>query len=801
MQDDLSDTDPELLEIFLEEAEDITTALSEALTSLQAEPQAEGAMSNLLRGLHTLKGGARMSGLMELGEAVHNLETTLIEQHEQGAPSEALLRQVRQDVDLIAERIASIAAAPAAGTAETPAPAAPPEQVAPGRPETARKPSAVAAAAADPGTGKMETEQPARQQATQSSQEMTRVSAGLLDQMVSLAGETSIVRGRVQQEVSDFGSALGDLGDTIERLRDQIRQLDSAAQEQVSAHSSTAASKYTEEDFDPLEMDRYTQFQELTRVLAERASDMGDLRETLIRRLNTADTLLAQQGRINTELQEGLMRTRMVPFSRLMPRLERIVRQVGRELGKEVELVADNLEGELDRNVLERMIAPLEHMLRNAVDHGLEATQTRVERGKPKGGTIRIGLERTGSDMLIRVSDDGGGINVDGVRTKAIERGLLDADADVSEGEVLAFIMTPGFSTAKSVTQISGRGVGMDVVNNEVKLLGGNITIESAYGFGTTFIVRLPITVSVDRAMMVSLGRQQYALPLSSIERILRVSPQQLKKRYENDEASLTDGEHVWPLSYLGEWLGEPRRIRDDVPSIPVLLVRTGDAMQAVHVDGISGSREIVVKTLGSQFAGVGGVSGATIMGDGSVVVILDLPTLMRSTAVLNIVTKDEAAVADQAPVKAPAKPEVLRPPVMPVAEAPAAEMEGPVHVLVVDDSVTVRKVTTRLLERKGYKVTVAKDGLEAVAVLDEMQAVPDVMLLDIEMPRMDGFEVASHVRNTEKLSYIPIVMISSRTGEKHRQHADEIGVNRFLGKPFQEPDLVAVIEELTARA
>ncbi|MEE2892312.1 MAG: Hpt domain-containing protein [Pseudomonadota bacterium] len=775
---DVVDTDAEILGLFLEEAKELTEMLDGSLQGWCDEPTNEIHMESALRALHTLKGGARMAGLMNLGERVHDLETRVIERR---AADEALdaqfLAGVQSEVDALSARIAALGGAvpsrdtpsdepsTAGSTSEGPSP---PNQAMPE--PVAEAPTGLEAVEALPASAP----EAAASGAKDAPQEMIRVSAGLLDELVNLAGETSIMRGRVQQQISDFGVALDELSSTIERLGEQIRRLDSEAQEQVLSRQEAAqrAERAGYDDFDPLEMDRYTQLQELTRTLAESTSDVSDLRDTLAERIRDTDTLLVQQARINTELQEGLMRTRMVPFARLLPRLKRIVRQVGRELGKPVDLTVENAEGEVDRNILERMIAPLEHMLRNAVDHGLETPEIRAEVGKPSEGMIRLRLDREGGDILIRVSDDGGGINVDGVRAKAIERGLLDADVELADGEVLSFIMAPGFSTAKSVTQISGRGVGMDVVNSEVKQLGGTIAIGSKLGEGTTFTVRLPFTVSVNRALLVHVGSDVFAVPLNGVEGIVRVSPTQLIARYEASETtSFSYAGRDYALSYLGEWLGDPRRVVEDVPSVPIIMVRSGDMAMAVHVDSIVGSREVVVKSLGGQFAGIGGVSGATIMGDGSVVVILDLPALLRSAGASLQVDRDEPSLPDK------------------------EEAGRPGHVMVVDDSVTVRKVTTRLLERRGYRVSVAKDGVEAVAALTGEK--PDVMLLDIEMPRMDGFEVATHVRNDNALRDLPIIMITSRTGDKHRARAEAIGVNRFLGKPFQEPELLAEIETL----
>ena len=415
------------------------------------------------------------------------------------------------------------------------------------------------------------------------------------------------------------------------------------------------------------------------------------------------------------------------------------------------------------------MIPPLEHMLRNAVDHGIESPARRLELGKQETGRIQIRLQREASEIIIEIADDGAGIDPATVRSKAIARGLMAQDARLTDREVLGFVFTSGFSTAAAVTQISGRGVGMDVVAAEVKQLGGSIDLQSTPGRGTRFTIRLPFTVSVNRALMVMVGDDTYAVPLNSIEGIVRATPAELMAQYATDAPAFSYAGMNYQLGYLGSLLERERTVRTDVSSMPVLLTRSGDEAVAVHVDAVHGSREIVVKSLGPQFAGVSGVAGATLLGDGSVVVILDLPGLVRRRAH----ERDANAIV----------------------AAPKTSRQG-LCVMVVDDSVTVRKVTSRLLERQGFEVLLAKDGIEAVAQLQERR--PDVMLLDIEMPRMDGFEVAQHVRHDDRYSQLPIIMISSRTGLKHRERARQIGVDRFIGKPFQESDLLTSIHELT---
>ena len=521
-------------------------------------------------------------------------------------------------------------------------------------------------------------------------------------------------------------------------------------------------------------MDRYSSIQQLSRALSESTFDLADLRETMLNRARDAETLLLQQSRINTDLQEGLMKTRMIPFASSIPRLRRIVRQVCTELGKKVDLEVYNPEGELDRTVLERMTAPLEHMIRNAIGHGIELPADRSKTGKPETGKIELSLGREGGDVVMVLSDDGAGINIEAVRNKALAQGLINASAAISDYEVLQFIFHAGFSTASKVTQLSGRGVGMDVVSSEIKQLGGRISIDSKPGKGTRFVIHLPFTVSVNRALMVNIGEDYYAIPLNTIEGIVRVSAHELEEYYQPNAPLYEYAGQRYQLQYLGSLLksGHYPKLQGQPLPLPVILVRSSDEQPlALQVDSLMGSREVVVKSLGSQFAKVRGVSGATILGDGSVVVILDLPAMLRSDVTANIIVDEEAEVKK------------------------AGDTERPTKVMVVDDSVTVRKVTSRLLERNGMEVLLAKDGVDAIALLQDNK--PDVMLLDIEMPRMDGFEVASLMRHDEYLKEVPIIMITSRTGQKHRDRAMAIGVNEYLGKPFQEGILLQTINKL----
>ncbi|KNH45556.1 Hpt domain-containing protein [Pseudomonas lini] len=743
--------DSELLEIFLEEGFDIIENSGAALLRWQAEPSNRQEVETLLRDLHTLKGGARMVEIAPIGDLAHELEF-LYEGLSAGVlqPTAELFSLLQRSHDRLAQMLDATRAGQPLPPADRLIDAI----------KNFSHPAVSETSLTLPAVPKAESATPQTE-----GTDTVKVSAELLDDLVNLAGETSIFRGRIEQQVNDARVALSEMETTIERMRDQLRRLDTETQGRILSRQQVEAERLGYEEFDPLEMDRHSQLQQLSRALFESASDLLDLKETLERRNHDAENLLQQQGRINTELQEGLMRTRMVPFERMLPRLKRIVRQVASELGKDVDFIVGNAEGEMDRNVLERMAAPLEHMLRNAVDHGLESAEVRIAAGKPAQGKITLDLSREGGDIIFDIRDDGAGVPLDAVRRKAIKRGLLDPDSDISDRDVLQFILQPGFSTAEKITQISGRGVGMDVVHEEVRQLGGGMIIDSVPGQGVHFRIRLPFTVSVNRALMVQCGEDQYAIPLNTIDGIVRVLPNELEGHYRLDPPTYEYAGQRYELCYLGELLKtstRPKLLGQSLP-LPVLLVQCNERHVAVQVDAMAGTREIVVKSLGPQFAAVQGLSGATILGDGRVVLILDLLAPIR-------------AMQAQVPKR-------------PVTQDVEPESQRPLLVLVVDDSVTVRKVTSRLLERHGMNVLTAKDGIDAMLLLEEHM--PDLMLLDIEMPRMDGFEVATQIRADERLQHLPIIMITSRTGQKHRDRAMAIGVNDYLGKPYQESVLL----------
>ncbi|HEU4601956.1 MAG TPA: Hpt domain-containing protein [Steroidobacteraceae bacterium] len=606
---------------------------------------------------------------------------------------------------------------------------------------------------------------PGREPIAQERQEFARVDADLLDTLLNNAGEVSIFRSRLEQQVTSIEFNLAELGRTVTRLKEQLRKLELETEAQIlHRHEEEHPGRA---DFDPLELDRYSSIQQLSRAFAESVSDVGSIEGLLENLTREAQNLLLQQSRVVTELQNGLMRTRMVPFQRHVQRLSRLVRQVATDTGKRAELVVTGASGELDRQVLERMLPPFEHMLRNSVVHGIETPQERLARGKPENGTIKVGLHREGSEMVIVLEDDGRGIDVNAVREKAKQRGLIQSGKLLSDEEALQLILEPGFSTATAITQHAGRGVGMDVVVNEIKKLGGALFTESEFGKGVKFTIRLPFTLAITQALIVRTGDELYALPLPSVEGVARVQRSEVERHLAEETPTFSYGGQIYRFQHLGAYIGGgPSVLPETDVAVPVILIRAGEHSTAIVMDELVGTREMVVKSVGPQIATIRGISGATILGDGRIVIILDMGALVRSE------WRGREQMTQQGPRE-----------------------DRRTFALVVDDSITVRRVTQRLLERHGMKVMTAKDGVDALSVLQEH--LPDVILLDIEMPRMDGYEFATHVRADARTSDIPIVMITSRVGEKHRARAIEIGVNDYLGKPYQENQLLDAIEPL----
>lgn len=757
--------DQQLLPIFLDEAEALVPDTSAQLRAWKAAPTQLAARAALRRNLHTIKGSARMVGAMRLGELTHVMESRVIAVIEgQITASDEVFDTLEAQFDRLADAVERLKQGDLAPVDEdVAAPLAEPVEPVLGHAEAT---PAVTTMSAEPLT--------AGQPVVREANALTlRVRADWVDRMVNQAGEVAIARSRIESEMFAFKRHVNELSEALVRLRGHIREVEIQAESQMQATFQTQG---VAEQFDPLEFDRFTRFQEVTRFLAESVNDISTVQHILLARLGEADAALIQQTRLNRELQQDLLRVRMVPLNSVSERLYRTVRQTARDVEKRAQLDIQGGELEIDRSVLEKVTAPLEHLLRNALAHGVESPEVRRAAGKAEFGEIVLSARQSGNEMMLTVKDDGAGLNYARIREKAEANGLLLPGVEPTETLLAQMIFAAGFSTADTVSQVAGRGVGMDVVKSEISALGGRIDITSTPGAGTTFNIYLPLTLAMTQAVMIQAAKHDYALPAPLVQQVLELKPEELEK-------AMVAGEVTWrgmryPFSYLPHLVGDTEAVHEVQRYNPVVLLQSGTSQAAVLVDVIEGTREIVVKNIGPQMARITGVVGATVRGDGRVILILNpVPLALRWASM------PRTAVERTAPAEALEVSAALQPPM----------------VLVVDDSLTVRKITTRLLTREGFRVDSAKDGVDALEKMHDL--IPDVVLLDVEMPRMDGFELARVMRGDARLKSVPIIMITSRTADKHRNHALELGVNVYLGKPYQEQQLLDNIAEQLALA
>ncbi|MEW7848334.1 Hpt domain-containing protein [Massilia aurea] len=729
----VDEIDADLLPVFLEEATDLLPRIGHDLRKWQQEPSNGAVAQRMQRDLHTVKGSARMAGAMRLGQHAHELETQIENMVHAGTSTllATAFDELLANYDgamLLFEQLQqpATAQADASATATATAPALAPT-------EPARAP-------------------------------LVRVRADILDRVVNQAGEVSITRSRLENQIGVLKSSLGDFSDNVGRLRRQLREIEMQAESQIASRLSIAG----EREFDPLEFDRFTRLQELTRMLAESVDDVASFQESLARTVDSANEELSSQARMTRDLQRDLMRVRMVPFASLSERLFRVARQTAKETDKRVNLDIRGGAVEIDRGVLEQMAAPFEHLLRNAIVHGIEPRAARQGAGKAETGELLVQVSQHGNEVLINFSDDGAGLDLERIRAKALAGGLIAEGDDAPDEQVTDLIFEPGFSTADTLTELAGRGVGMDVVRSEAQALGGRVAVVSETGQGARFTITLPLTLAVAQVVLVVAGGRTHAVPSTLVDAVQQVREADLAVAIEDGSIALAG--HELALYGLPGLLGDEEEARTTTQrSTPVLVLNGGSRRIALRVDEVLGNREVVVKNIGRQMARMPGIDGATVLGSGEIVLILD-PLALAQQPQGEARTKQAAAA-----------PQARRPTVM-----------------VVDDSLTVRRVTQRLLEREGYRVVLAKDGIEALELIGE--GAPDLMLVDIEMPRMDGFDLTRNVRGNEATRAIPIIMITSRTADKHRNVALGLGVNAYFGKPYQETVLLAAIEGLLGR-
>ncbi len=763
--DTVENISTELLHVFLEEAGDTIPKISEKIRAWHILPQNDEIRISLLRLLHTLKGSANMIGAEQLGELIHAMESEIEEAFSQPVVSSYAIDKIEYEFDQLCEKIESLQ--DSVYRIDTPREETTPEDDAyPVETEaiTEKEPPTIPATSVSDFVDTIFTT--LQEPATQLSGAL-RVNADIIDRLVNDSGEISIIRSKIEAQLNNFKQSLQDLSESIDRLHDQLREIEIQAETQMQ--SQIAQQQNHDLSFDPLEFDRFTRFQELTRLMAESIDDVITVQKNLASTHSTAVEEVSQQAVIARQLQQELVRIRTIPFGNSAERYYRIARKTAGELEKKVNLTIQGEDVEIDRGVLEKVSISLEHILRNAIVHGIEKPTRRVESGKPETGQITINLQREGNEVMISVSDDGIGLDLKRIRKKAIKLGLIKKNEALDNEQIAALIFLPGLTTHAQITGTAGRGMGMDIVHNDISGLGGQITIDSHKHKGTTFHIRLPLTLAVAQTLMVSAGNQILAIPSQNIAHIHELDWDALQTAYRNHRIDF-DG-HAYPFTHLSFLLDQTDLHFEPKKHNPVLLLQRGNVYLAVQVDALMGNQEVVVKNTGPQISQAPGIEGATLSGEGLPVLILNPLKLLQRADVQK----------------------VLDTPFTELMERSAKKEDVSTVVLVVDDSLTVRKVTSRLLEREGYSVFTAKNGLEATEIMTHSK--PDIILADLEMPKMNGFELIEKIRNTPDTASIPIIVISSRTAEKHRELARQLGANAFIGKPYREEELLERIQ------
>ncbi|MDO8450120.1 MAG: Hpt domain-containing protein [Rhodoferax sp.] len=777
--DVLDALDVDLFPIFEEEALELLPQLGGALRQWTARPDNLGARNEVLRVLHTLKGSARLAGAMRLGEMTHRMESAieyLGTEYLQSAQLESLLTRfdaIQANLDQLRASPEQSLSLPEAGpVVEQALSTAPTSEAEPASAE----PIAAFAATVLPAV-------PALAPLRHISNQTVRVRSQLLDRMVNQAGEVMITRSRLDARLGQLRGSLAELTGNLNRLRGQLRDIELQSESQMQ--SRLAQAKDSAQGFDPLEFDRFTRVQELTRMMAESVHDVATVQRNLQRTVEGTEDDLIAQARQARELQRDLLRTRMVEFEGISERLYGVVRQASKDSGKQVKLDIKGGSLDMDRGVLDRMAPAFEHLLRNAVAHGIEDPAARIAAGKPAAGTITINLHQQSNDVTVEFSDDGAGLDLDRIRQKALTDGHISGQESLTDSEVANLIFTPGFSTASQVTELAGRGIGMDVVRAEINALGGRIETSTERGLGTKFKLVLPLTTAVTQVVMLRMGDLVIGVPANLIEMVRRVPAADLERAYRDDVFEF-GGEQV-PFYWAGALLqASVNSSETRTKTLPVAIFRSAGQRLAAHVDEVLGNQEVVVKNLGPQLSRLPGLAGMSVLASGAVVLIYN-PVALASVygeqaRQLKLHAEQGAGASSSGTTPQPSL-------MASVGQAPL--------VLVVDDSITVRRVTQRLLKREGFRVALAADGLQALERLQEEK--PAVVLTDIEMPRMDGFDLTRNIRGDAKLRDLPIIMITSRIAEKHREHARELGVDHYLGKPYSEDELIGLVRQYCA--
>ena len=641
---------------------------------------------------------------------------------------------------------------------------------------------------------------PQRSMVSASDKKIVKVEVEGLDLLMNLVGEMVINRTRLDQRIAYVHKLGGELNFSQERLLKVVRDFKEKYEfGQVSEEGGMPGGEFVKnslpekihsasdllDDFFDMEFDKYDDFNILSRSLVEIGSDISEIMNQLTEFFDQFEEESSQIRRITNELQEEITNIRMVPVGQLFNRFHRAVRDASKQEGKQVSLKITGEDAKLDKTVINEIADPLMHLVRNSVSHGIEVPDVRKAKGKPVEGTVSLNAYKEGDSIIIEINDDGNGINVERVRETIAEKGLCSmAEAErLSDDEVIKYIFAPGFSTSKEVSAISGRGVGMDVVKTNIAKLGGVIDIKTEEGKGTKFSIKLPLTLVISAALLLRSGEQEFAISLTSVEETARIPAYHIHNVGRQEVIKLRN--QVLPIRRLNKILkyhsvnGSP----SNEDYVPIVIVRSADQSLALMVDDLIGQETIVIKPLGDYLKKVHLFSGATISGEGKVRLILDISTIIAQEVLTEgqgHVTSAKIELSDES------------------FEEPMRDEENAIpQLLLVDDSISIRKIIGMLLGKAGYDVDAAVDGVDAIEKFGEKTY--DLVVTDLEMPRMHGYELIAEIRSGQIAGDVPIIVMTSRAGEKHYEKAMQLGADDYIVKPVDEDTLLQSVRTLLA--
>ena len=775
----------DFLDAFIEEGSSELEKLEDAVAAWEREVASEEAYSVVSRILHTIKGIAKGVGLQFYGTLIHNFETMLsaVPRPEAGVESDYFrivnawldacvrgldhIQDARADISNVLPQIAGQAMVDSDDNGE----AVLVETVDSAAAELAdRVIEPESTAKAQPATvdsrAKKESKKIADDGAKAlAAQQSVRITSEKLDDLLNLSNQAQQLSVRTAQSVTRGKRASLEMQSRLASVRAHISGIADRALRSVAARGVQPGAA-----MDALEMDQYSELQEAANILREGVEDLADLVDFATRQNTQVEALLKHQTNVISSIGSSIRAARVVPVSRLMPGLRRLVRTISVDLNKTVTFQVLNELGTLDRDDYARCQTILDHMVRNALDHGVEPAEERIAANKPAEGLITIDIRKAGADAVITLSDDGRGIDPVKMRESAINKGLdVDVDA-LTDAEAVRLVFHKGFSTAGSVSQISGRGVGMDIVLTELQEMGGDIQIDSVPGRGTSFHIRVPSSITVNGALLVSAGEQSYAIPLGGLIAVEQVPVEEFFAAVQGNTLLSLAGMECEP-AYLATLChtGHSLDAKTWRTSVPVVIAGSPERRMAIAVDDVEEALELVIRSLGAQFSDVPGVAGAATTAAGEAIVALDLNLLV-----------DSVGADDQSPLSVD------------------SERDEALLVMVVDDSRTQRMVATSQLDTVGVETMTAENGSVAIDLLNSADRLPDIILMDVEMPVKDGIQALREIRKSVRYGHVPVIMITSRTGLKHRAMAQAAGCNGYMGKPFNFRMLVGQINELT---